>query len=118
LDFVLCPPQAVPALEHGRTKELSPLCIGTALFNVIDATVGVLPITRVDAERDAAPADYVQGYPGSHILNNRVYTGADPAYDATKMAGLPVGVQIVGRTFDDEKVLAMMKIVETAVGYK
>lgn len=88
------------------------------MFNVIDATVGVLPVTRVDAERDAAPADYVKDYAGSRLLNWRVYEGADPAYDARKMEGLPVGVQIVGRTFDDEKVLAMMKIVETAMGYK
>jgi len=88
------------------------------MFNVIDSTVGVVPVTRVDAERDAAPADYVKDYPGSHLLNGRVYNGPDPAYDAKKMEGLPVAVQIVGRTFDDEKVLAAMKIVETAMGYK
>lgn len=88
------------------------------MFNVIDSTAGVLPVTRVDSARDAAPSDYVKGYRGSHLLNGRVYNGPDPAYDATKMHGLPVGVQIVGRSFDEEKVLAMMKIVEDAMGYK
>lgn len=88
------------------------------LFNVIDATAGVLPVTRVDAERDAAASDYAAGHSGSHLLNARVYGGADPAYDSRKMAGLPVGVQLVGRTFEDERVLALMKIVESAVGFK
>ncbi|KAJ9089104.1 hypothetical protein DSO57_1016202 [Entomophthora muscae] len=28
------------------------------------------------------------------------------------MAGLPVGVQVLGRSFEDEKVLAVMKVIE------
>ena len=32
------------------------------------------------------------------------------------MKGLPVGVQIVGKSFEDEKVVAMMKIVDDALG--
>lgn len=118
LDFILCPPQAVPALEHGRTKDLSPLCVGTAVFNIIDSTAGVLPVTRVKADIDGANADYAKGHEGSHLLNWRVYGGRDPAYDANKMDGLPVGVQIVGPSFEEEKVLAMMKIVEDAMGYE
>lgn len=117
-DFLLCPPQAVPALEHGRTKDLSPLSLATILFNIVDSTAGVLPVTRVDAERDATPANYLEGSTGSWILEKKIYGGSDPAYDAGKMAGLPVGVQIVGRQFEDERVLALMKIVEGAMGYE
>lgn len=116
-DFLLCPTQAVPALEHGRTKRLSPLCIGTVLFNVVDSTAGVVPVTRVDPDLDAAGIDYAAGSTGSWILEKSVYGSADPAYDAKKMAGLPVSVQLVGRRFEDEKVLAFMKIVEEAMGY-
>lgn len=88
------------------------------MFNVIDSTAGVLPVTRVDSALDAASHEYTKSHPGSRILNGRVYNGPDPAYDATKMHGLPVGVQIVGRSFEEEKVLAVMKIVEDAMGYK
>lgn len=110
--------QAVPALEHNRTKNLSPLSVGTVLFNVVDSTVGVLPVTHVDKERDVAPKDYCgEETDGSWILERGVYGTDNPAYDAEKMHGLPVAVQIVGRPFDEEKVLAMMKIVEDAVGY-
>lgn len=36
-------------------------------------------------------------------------------YNAEKMHGLPLGVQIVGRKMEEEKVLAGMKIVEQAL---
>lgn len=120
-DFLLGPPQAVPALEHGRTKTLSPLAIGTCVFNTMDTTAGVLPVTRVKAALDGIPAgwlDIAEGEVRSPLLEKRVYGGEDPAYDAQKMEGLPVGVQIVGRQWDDEGVLALMKIVEELVGYE
>lgn len=42
--------------------------------------------------------------------------GAYKLYDAEAMHGLPVGVQIVGRRLEEEKVLAIMKRVEDALG--
>ncbi|WOO83522.1 Fatty acid amide hydrolase 1 [Vanrija pseudolonga] len=117
-DFILSPVQAVPALEHGRTKELSPLAIHTIFYNVLDSTVGVVPITRVDPDKDAAPADYTAGSTGSWLLEKRVYGGDDPAYDATKMAGLPVAVQVAGRRWDEERVIAFMRVLEDNMGYK
>lgn len=34
-------------------------------------------------------------------------------YDADKMHGLPVGVQVVGKRLEEEKVLEGMKIIES-----
>lgn len=36
-------------------------------------------------------------------------------YDAQKMHGLPVGVQIAGRRLEEEKVLEGMKVVESCL---
>jgi Asp-tRNA(Asn)/Glu-tRNA(Gln) amidotransferase A subunit family amidase len=47
---------------------------------------------------------------------NGVAQGAYKHYDAEGMHGLPVGVQVVGRRLEEEKVLAVMKIVEEALG--
>lgn len=47
---------------------------------------------------------------------NGVAQGAYKLYDAEAMHGLPVGVQIVGRRLEEEKVLAIMKRVEDALG--
>ncbi|RSH93004.1 hypothetical protein EHS25_008452 [Saitozyma podzolica] len=117
-DAIICPVQAVPALEHGRTKFLSPLCVQTVVYNVVDSTVGVLPVTRVDRSRDAIAPDFLQESPGSWILEKRVYGGTDPAYDADRMHGLPVGVQVVGPAWEEERVLGVMRLLESLVGYK
>lgn len=46
---------------------------------------------------------------------NGAARGAYIHYDAEKMAGLPVAVQIVGRRLEEEKVLAIMERVEQAL---
>lgn len=96
--------------------------IGTVLFNVVDSTVGVLPVTRVNRDLDALPADYLKGSKGSKLLERRVYIGKpgkeEPTYDAEKMHGLPVGVQVVGKAWEEEKVLKMMKVLDNMLQYE
>lgn len=46
---------------------------------------------------------------------NGVAKGAYKHYDAQKMAGLPVAVQVVGRRLEEEKVLAIMERIEDAL---
>jgi hypothetical protein len=92
--------------------------VQTVVYNVVDSTVGVLPVTRVDRSRDAIAPDFLQESPGSWILEKRVYGGTDPAYDADRMHGLPVGVQVVGPAWEEERVLGVMRLLESLVGYK
>ncbi len=55
--------------------------------------------------------------PGTFQFNklNGVAKGAYQHYDADKMHGLPVAVQVVGRRLEEEKVLAIMERVEEAL---
>lgn len=75
----------------------------------LDYTAGVLPVTKVDRSLDRLP----------HSFNikklNGVAQGAYKHYDAAKMHGLPVGVQVVGQRLEEEKVLAVMERVEEAL---
>ena len=67
-------------------------------------------MTHVDKSKDQQP-------PAFNIKKlNGVAQGAYKLYDADDMHGLPVGVQIVGRRLEEEKVLAFMKRVEDALG--
>jgi hypothetical protein len=88
------------------------------MYNVVDSTVGVLPVTRVDRSRDDIPPAFLEGSPGSWILEKRVYGGTDPAYDADKMHGLPVGVQVVGPAWEEERVLGVMRLLASLVKFK
>lgn len=76
----------------------------------LDYTAGCIPITHVDKEVDGLPA----GFKISKL--NGVAQGAYKLYDAKAMHGLPVGIQVVGRRLEEEKVLAIMKRVEDALG--
>lgn len=136
LDGIICAPQAVPALKLGQTWDLSPLAIGTfwrfppsqpfltfdlfpgtILYNVVDSVAGVLPVTFVDAEKDKVTPEWLaRGEKGSTLVEGRVYGGKTPAYDSEQMTGLPVGVQIVGPAYQEEKVIQLMKLVDQSLG--
>lgn len=106
------PVQASPAVSHGATKRLSPLALQTIYWNVVDSTVGIIPVTRVDSELDALSAAQTQdklAKAGSHLLAKEYY---DTIYDPVAMQGLPIGVQIVGPAWHEEKVLKMMGVLD------
>ena len=71
----------------------------------LDYTAGVLPVTHVDKEQDALGL-------GEFKPRNAVERDMYKMYDAEKMHGLPVGVQVVGKRLEEEKVLEGMKRVE------
>ncbi len=76
----------------------------------MDYSAGVVPITHVDKALDKLPETFKFG------KLNGVAKGAYKHYDAEAMHGVPVGVQVVGRRLEEEKVLAIMKRLEDALG--
>ncbi|KAI3340163.1 amidase [Ustulina deusta] len=110
IDVILTPTNATPAVPHDGMKDAVSSCGYTFLFNVLDYTSGCIPITHVNKDVDNLP-------PGFDIGKlNGVAQGAYKLYDANAMHGLPVGIQVVGRRLEEEKVLAIMKRVEDALG--
>ncbi|KZT54543.1 amidase signature enzyme [Calocera cornea HHB12733] len=105
LDFLLTVPNATPAVPHNALRDTFASCGYTFLFNYVDYPAGVLPVTRVDAALDQL----------TEKPENAVEQGAWKWYDGTKMAGLPVGVQVVGRRLEEEQTLRAMEIVEAAL---
>ncbi|KAK8064565.1 amidase [Apiospora phragmitis] len=110
VDFLITPPNATPAVPHDGMKDAVSSCGYTFLFNILDYTCGIIPVTQVDRDLDKLPSKF------NIAKLNGVAQGAYKHYDATAMHGLPVGVQVVGRRLEEEKVLAYMKKVEAALG--
>ena len=77
------------------------------MFNLVDYPAGVIPVTKVDPNKDALPKDFK--------AQNHVEKGAYKNYQVEKMAGLPVGVQIIGRRLEEEWTLKGMELVEDAL---
>ena len=63
-----------------------------------------MPITRVDFALDKPSVPFAP--------RNKIERDAYLSYDADEMHGLPIGVQIVGRRLEEEKVLEVMKLIE------
>lgn len=106
-DAILCPANATPALPHGAMHDAVSSCGYTFLWNLLDYTAGVIPVTHVDAKLDKLSEGWKP--------ENGVQTGAYKYYDAEKMQGLPCAVQVVGRRLTEEKTLGVMRVLEDAL---
>ncbi|CAH7688071.1 amidase signature domain-containing protein [Phakopsora pachyrhizi] len=136
LDGLICPTQAVPAVPNGSTWNKSFLAISTFIWNVVDSSVGQIPITRVDSTRDCFQ-ESLDGYQSS-IMNRRSTEGGlndkvgivklkskliDTAVESLvtqldRMEGLPVGVQLVCGIWEEEKVLGLMGVIEDSLNQR
>ena len=118
-------PEEVPSYRRAdfppisATKYLLALGAGTLFYNLLDCPVGSIPVTRVNPNLDTLPNDWSTttaiNTPSSKEINKALY-GETWGYNADAMEGLPVGIQLVGRKWADEKVVEMMKVVDASLG--
>jgi len=114
LDFVLTVPHALPAIPAGSAEKVTLFSVAPAMIcNIIDYVAGVLPVTFVNKESDALPKDFLQS--DEYKRMGTAGKGAYSVYDVEAMHGLPVGVQVIGLRFEEERVLQAMKVVEHAL---
>ena len=117
----LCPYGTLLSKLCSTVAWVATVCAPTLLYNIVESPVGTIPVTKVDPERDDIPQDWLDGKDrtksSSPVLEYLLYNKKWPAiYDAHRMAGLPVGVQVVGKKWEEEKVVEMMKVVDAALG--
>lgn len=101
-DAILLPASPLPAVPHGATKNLGTLGAYTMLWNVLGYPAGVVPWTTVRADEE-------RGRAKSRDVVAKTARDADLG-----SAGLPIGVQVVGRPGRDHEVLALMRTLEAA----
>ena len=72
----------------------------SCVWNVFDFPAGVIPVKLVE--------------PGEDIYNSNVQDAyVKAAKDVMKgSVGLPISIQVVGNSYEDEKVLRVMKIIQ------
>lgn len=102
-DVILCPAMPLPALTHGATRDLATCGAYACLYNLLGYPAGVVPVTQVrpgEESRRAASRDIVEK------LARRIEQGS---------AGLPIGVQLVARPWQEHMALAAMAAVEAGV---
>jgi fatty acid amide hydrolase len=100
IDAVVCPPHVTAACTHGASGDFSIAFCYAARYNLLNLPAGVVPVTRVrpDETTGRAPTDRIE---------------KRAAAIEAEGAGLPVGVQVVGRPYREDLVLAVMDVVES-----
>lgn len=105
LDILITPGIGIPAFRHGASRDLSPACSHTFLFNLVNFPAGAVPVSRVRPDECSYTCPARQDDMAAAAAR-REMAGA---------AGLPVGVQVVGLPLHEERVLRGMRQLEAAL---
>lgn len=77
------------------------------LANVLDFPAGVFPVLRADSKVDK-DLDIK--------TRNEIEQKVHSSYDADKVHGGCVGLQVIGRKYEEEKVIEMVRLISTVIG--
>ncbi|KAA1083569.1 hypothetical protein PGT21_004058 [Puccinia graminis f. sp. tritici] len=110
LDALICPTQSVPAIPIGSSWNKSFLAESTLIWNLVDSTVGHIPITRVNVQKDQHRTD-TDATTGGLRQPGEVSQVKNLLPSVEESEGLPVGIQIVCGLWEEEKTLALMGII-------
>jgi len=107
LDALIMPVIATPAWRHGDSKLIGAFGFGyTMLGSVIGCPAGTIPITQVKKEEQFFKDEHLDMFTKKF---NKVLQQSD---------GMPIAVQVMTLPYEDEKCLAIMKILESQVRFK
>lgn len=100
LDLIICPAFALPALVHGASRDLVLAGGYTSLYNLLGYPTGIVPFTKVR--------------PGEEVGRPASKDKMEQAAYRTELgsAGLPIGVQVVARPWQEHQALAAMRCLE------
>jgi fatty acid amide hydrolase len=104
VDVLLGPPHATPALPHEKSPRFLLAGSYSMVWNLVQFPAGVVPVSTVRADETTRRAERPDQIEKTAIEVDRA------------SAGLPVGVQLVGRPFEDETVLDVMVALEEELG--
>ncbi|KAL4244286.1 amidase family protein [Abortiporus biennis] len=103
VDAIISPAVAYVACPHGLNSD----AFYTTLCNALDYATSVFPVTTVDKNLDQVVPP--------HQFRNHEDEAVYKFYDPELFHGLPVGLQLIGRTQEEEAVIAMTEIVDKAL---
>jgi len=109
IDLLLIPGSMIPAPKKGFFGRVPSTAIAYSTWNTLNFPAGIVPITHVNSEDQA---QMKQVFPDNDTVYNMMREACSDS------EGMPVAVQVVGRKYDEEKVLRLMSELEKLAGFK
>ncbi|KII87664.1 hypothetical protein PLICRDRAFT_699214 [Plicaturopsis crispa FD-325 SS-3] len=103
VDAIISPAVPYTAVPHGLNTD----AFYTTLCNAMDYTTSVFPVTFVDPKLD-------QPHP-PHDFHNHEDEAIYKLYAPELFPGIPVGLQLIGKSQEEEAVIAMTEVVDAAL---
>lgn len=106
VDVILCPvgPGAAPPLDCARYWGY------TSQWNILDYPALVFPVTKVDTAVDKIDESYKPRNEKDEYNHQLWRSGPE------KYTGAPVSLQLVGRRYEDEKVVEALEYIQGKIG--
>jgi fatty acid amide hydrolase len=104
-DVIINPVLPCVAVPNGLAGEVGVIIQHTILYNLLEFCAGCVPIRALKEDE--------QGYETRY--KDRIAKGLEKVMKNSK--GLPVAIQVAAPAYQDEKALAVMKIIEEAFNY-
>jgi amidase len=101
VDFILMPTMPHVAVPHRGCRWVG----YTKVWNVLDYAALSFPAGKVNSQIDIKPE-------GCYEPRNKMDSSNWALYDTDMMGGHPIGLQLVGRRFEEEKILAAATVIE------
>ncbi|MBM74075.1 MAG: amidase [Proteobacteria bacterium] len=99
LDILIGPPVVTPAALHGETGDWSLGAYHTMRYNLLDLPAGVVPFSKVKQEETKMRS-----------IEDRLTSKA--AFFEKNSVGMPLSVQVIGKPWQESKVLKVMGALE------
>ncbi|KLO19358.1 general amidase [Schizopora paradoxa] len=106
VDAIICPMAPGAAPLHGTNDEAYK-SFYTSVLSCLNYVAAVFPVTTVDPKLDVRNAP--------HQFYNKKDQAMFQAYDPEIFKGAPIALQLVGRTLEEEAVIAMTEVVDKAL---
>ena len=104
-DAFISPGFGIPAVKHGTSQDLFVYCCYTFNWNILDYPTGAVPITKINKNEESF----------DDVFNDKITKMVKECCGTSK--GMPVGVQVSTKPFQDELCLFVMKEIEDVIKF-
>lgn len=113
IDILIMPVHVLPATQNNSFGDIHFCAAHTFMWNLLNQPIGVIPICSFDPTKDTVIGSWPRNFKMSDIFSEELLDrAAQNWYNPQGIVDLPAGIQVIGKSNDDENVIEAMKLIE------